>query len=294
MTRNQLPEGVGKKIVEALKRQAEADITPVNTQQANAIGNDIYFNDVQDISDADFDSLSSSQEIGENLIVEDNNANVINNNEQFEIKSDLEQKTEEHYVAEEQPLNTQNQTDLENDFAQLLNEQNNEKVFEVQNIQENTFTTPSTEPQMFNMNNTKQQNTYNQPSVQNVQTFNTNIPLSEETQKVSTISTVLVKIPTNVAVLRNLIASLPVGVTKQTGAQIIRQTLEAMGLPMASVLKEAQEVQEELNTNTRECMLKIQEYKTNIMQLEQSVQEYQKHVNQINDLVSLFLLTDRK
>ena len=121
MTRNQLPEGVGKKIVEALKRQAEADITPVNTQQANAIGNDIYFNDVQDISDADFDSLSSSQEIGENLIVEDNNANVINNNEQFEIKSDLEQKTEEHYVAEEQPLNTQNQTDLENDFAQLLN-----------------------------------------------------------------------------------------------------------------------------------------------------------------------------
>ena len=130
--------------------------------------------------------------------------------------------------------------------------------------------------------------------MQNVQTFNTNIPLSEETQKVSTISTVLVKIPTNVAVLRNLIASLPVGVTKQTGAQIIRQTLEAMGLPMASVLKEAQEVQEELNTNTRECMLKIQEYKTNIMQLEQSVQEYQKHVNQINDLVSLFLLTDRK
>ena len=41
-------------------------------------------------------------------------------------------------------------------------------------------------------------------------------------------------------------------------------------------------------------MLKIQEYKTNILQLEQSVQEYQKNITQINDLVSLFLLTDRK
>ena len=83
-------------------------------------------------------------------------------------------------------------------------------------------------------------------------------------------------------------------VTKQTGAQIIRKTLEAMDLPMNSVLKEAQEVQEELNISTRECMLRIQEYKTNILQLEQSVQEYQKNVTQINDLVSLFLLKDRK
>jgi hypothetical protein len=101
-------------------------------------------------------------------------------------------------------------------------------------------------------------------------------------------------LPQNVAILRNLIASLPVGVSKQTGAQIIRQTLEAMGLPMNSVLKEAQEIQEQLNTSTRECLLKIQEYKTNILQLEQSVQEYQKHMTQINDLVSLFLLTDKK
>ena len=31
MTRNQLPEGVGKKIVEALKKQANADITPVSS-----------------------------------------------------------------------------------------------------------------------------------------------------------------------------------------------------------------------------------------------------------------------
>jgi len=65
-------------------------------------------------------------------------------------------------------------------------------------------------------------------------------------------------------------------------------------LPMNSVLKEAQEIQEQLNTSTRECMLKIQEYKTNILQLEQSVQEYQKNITQINDLISLFVIADRK
>ena len=87
---------------------------------------------------------------------------------------------------------------------------------------------------------------------------------------------------------------LPQGVTKQTGAQIIRQTLEAMGIPMNSILKEAQVFQEELNSSTRECMMRIQEYKSNILQLEQSVNEYQKSITQINDLISLFLLTDRK
>lgn len=102
------------------------------------------------------------------------------------------------------------------------------------------------------------------------------------------------EMPNNINVLKRLISQLPTGVPRQTGAQIIRQTLEAMGIPMNNVLKEAQEVQEELNSSTRECMLRIQEYKTNILQLEQSVQEYQKNITQINDLVSLFLLTDRK
>ena len=108
-----------------------------------------------------------------------------------------------------------------------------------------------------------------------------------------TMKTSQVALPANVAVLKNLIATLPVGVTKQTGAQIIRQTIEAMGIPMNTVLKEAQEIQEDLNSSTRECMLKIQEYKACILQLEQSVQQYQQNITQINDLVSLFLMTDK-
>ena len=102
-----------------------------------------------------------------------------------------------------------------------------------------------------------------------------------------------ITLPANVQTLRNLINSLPAGVAKQTGAQIIRQTMEAMGIPMNSVLKEAQMFQEELNGSTRECMIKIQECKTQIMQLERSVQEYQQNMTQINDIVSLFILTDK-
>ena len=70
--------------------------------------------------------------------------------------------------------------------------------------------------------------------------------------------------------------------------------MDADGASYEDVLKEAQEIQEELNSSTRECMMKIQEYKSNILQLEQSVNEYQKNITQINDLISLFLLTDRK
>ena len=62
---------------------------------------------------------------------------------------------------------------------------------------------------------------------------------------------------------------------------------------MNGVLKEAQMYQEELNSSTRECMIKIQECKTQVMQLERNVQEYQQHMTQINDIVSLFILTDK-
>ena len=131
-----------------------------------------------------------------------------------------------------------------------------------------------------------------QPIKQETISFSQPIESKKMTPQQPTIAS-NISIPANVNTLRNLIAGLPVGVTKQTGAQIIRQTFEAMGVPISNVLKEAQEVQEELNSSSRECLLKIQEYKTNILQLEQSVQEYQKSITQINDLVSLFLMTDK-
>lgn len=225
MTRNQLPEGVGKKIVEALKRQAEADITPVSANE-NTIGNNIPLTEIQDLPEVSFEPLVEDADSSENLIIEEE-------------------------LIENPPIGVY---------------KNKEEINKTQDISFNEMP---------------------------AQTFtNLNQPIQNKEKMIGT--TTQTNIPANVAVLKNLISSLPVGVTKQTGAQIIRQTLEAMGIPMNNVLKEAQEVQEELNSSTRECMLRIQEYKTNILQLEQSVQDYQRSISQINDLISLFLLTDRK
>ena len=293
MARNQLPEGVGKKIVEALKRQAEADVTPVSSMDSN-LGANISIN--EDITDADFDALqeSSSQSSETTIVEEDNHSsetfNIQNNDtDSNESASDMAfdvQKMKEDTFS--QPSVNEASSEL---AFNIKDETASETAFDLQSSTDSSFSLkePVPETPLFKANNDSAMS-FKTP----VSSFNANMPLSEEPKKSVVATTVSIRIPTNVAVLRNLIASLPVGVTKQTGAQIIRQTLEAMGLPMAGVLKEAQEVQEELNTNTRECMLKIQEYKTNIMQLEQSVQEYQKNVTQINDLVSLFLLTDRK
>lgn len=98
-------------------------------------------------------------------------------------------------------------------------------------------------------------------------------------------------IPTNVAVLKQLIGQLPSGVTKQTGAQIIRQTMEALGIPMKSVLQEAQQVQESLTNSSRECQASIMEYKRQIGVLEKQSQKFQKQYAALNDIISLFLQT---
>lgn len=249
MTRNQLPEGVGKKIVEALKRQAEADITPLE-ESNNVISNALPLTDIEDVPEIQYETVKEdTTALNDNFIIEEEIPPVMPMGAfQQEEVIPAQPVIKEQPVIQEQPV-----------------------IREI----------PSPAPKPA-------------PAVQNIQSFNFNeqpAVKKEKTPKFS--SSIQVKIPPNVAVLKNLIATLPVGVSKQTGAQIIRQTLEAMGLPMNSVLKEAQNVQEELNSSTRECMLKIQEYKTNILQLEQSVQEYQKNITQINDLVSLFLLTDK-
>ena len=231
MTRNQLPEGVGKKIVEALKRQAEADISPV---EDNIITNTLPLTEIEDLPDVQYEPVEETDDsLNDNVIVEEETSDASEQTYQQETKT-----------IEEQPV--VDEIDVE------------------------------------------------QPVKSKIQSFSFESQAVKKENTVKNSSQVKINIPSNVAVLKRLISTLPVGVTKQTGAQIIRQTMEAMGIPMNNVLREAQEVQEELNSSTRECMLRIQEYKTNILQLEQSVQEYQKTITQINDLVSLFILTDRK
>ena len=100
------------------------------------------------------------------------------------------------------------------------------------------------------------------------------------------------EIPTNVAVLKQLISQLPAGVSKQTGAQIIKQTMEALGISMKSVLQEAQQVQENLNRSSRECQASIVEYRKQIGALERQSQKLQRQYASLNDIISLFVQTN--
>lgn len=99
------------------------------------------------------------------------------------------------------------------------------------------------------------------------------------------------EIPSNIAVLKKLIGQLPSGVSKHTGAQIIKQTMEALGISMKSVLQEAQQVQEGLNTSAKECFSTIQEYKKQIVVLDKQAQNYQRQYAALNELISLFIQT---
>lgn len=95
--------------------------------------------------------------------------------------------------------------------------------------------------------------------------------------------------PANVAVLRQLIAKLPSGVSKQTGATIIRQTMEALGISMPSVIQEAKQVQETLVSNSKECQANIIEYRKQIGILEAKSQQYQRQSAVMNDIINLFI-----
>ena len=151
-------------------------------------------------------------------------------------------------------------------------EENNELNFEDNYTEDfNNETTPMVEPQGFT--NYGALNVA-QPS------FNMNSDIDD------------LEIPTNVAVLKQLISQLPAGVSKQTGAQIIKQTMEALGISMKSVLQEAQQVQENLNHSSRECQASIVEYRKQIGMLERQSQKLQRQYASLNDIISLFVQTN--
>ena len=98
----------------------------------------------------------------------------------------------------------------------------------------------------------------------------------------------------NIDTLLNLISQLPSGVTKQTGALIIRQTMEAMGISMNKVLSDAQSGQEGLENSIRNNVNVIEEYRTKIKLLEQEIHKFRKKAHDLEDIISLFILSDEK
>lgn len=100
-----------------------------------------------------------------------------------------------------------------------------------------------------------------------------------------------IEYPANIAVLNSLIAKLPTGVSKQTGALIIRQTMEALGISMQAVIQEAKQVQDDLTSRARECQKNIIDYRKQISMLELQAQQYQRQAVTMNDIINLFVHT---
>lgn len=206
MATNRMTEGVGKKIVEALKQQSDIEITPV--KEENNFSTPVY-----ELSD-DNEVIQPQQNI---LADED-----------------------------ETPVNEHTET-----------------------------VHPS-----FNFANSQNIN----------ETFNSTLMSFQQKENMQAIEDF--ELPPNVAVLKQLINKLPSGVTKQTGAQIIKQTMEALGISMTGVLQEAQQVQESLNQSVRDCQTNILEYKKQISMLETQAQKYQRQFATVNDIISLFIQTN--
>lgn len=219
MANNRMTEGVGKKIVEALKMQSDIEITPIGTTA----------------EENDFD-----------MDMQDYNHNA---DEQQNIQQD--------------PV----QDDIDFDDEDIFNEQPAPAFTEPQPV----FTEP--------------QPVFTQPAEQPAPQINIR-------PQIVTSDLDDFEIPSNVAVLKQLITKLPAGVTKQTGALIIKQTMEALGISMKSVLQEAQQVQEGLNNSSRECQASITEYKKQIGILEKQAQKYQRQYAALNDIISLFVQTN--
>ena len=97
---------------------------------------------------------------------------------------------------------------------------------------------------------------------------------------------------TNVQTLIRLVNELPEGVTKQTGAQIIRLTMEAMGISMEEVLSEAQSAQSDMLDAVRANIKKIEEFKTVIRKLEHDIKFYQGKANELSEIIDLFILSN--
>lgn len=101
------------------------------------------------------------------------------------------------------------------------------------------------------------------------------------------------EMPNNINVLKRLIGQLPSGVPRQTGALIIRQTIEALGISMKSVLQDAQKAKDCLNSSIKDCSFTIQEYKTNIRNLEKQSLGYQRQLAKLNDIIGLFVYSEK-
>ena len=160
-----------------------------------------------------------------------------------------------------------------------ISEENNEPVSAALNNNEqfNTLLNNVSDSNDTSFNQNYIDNAFEQSLSQNLgNSFNYNIRQDD------------VEYPTNVAILKQLISKLPAGVSKQTGAVIIQQTMEALGISINGVLQEAKQVQKVLNAKTVEAQNSIAEYKKQINIAETRTVQYQRQSALLGDIINLF------
>lgn len=233
MATNKMNDGVGRKIVEALKMQTNDEVQANETSDSNlSIDNENSL--IENVAPDFVQNASVDKDVDEENFTSGQDSPSIPSNIQLKIQAQLQEQAQQaQFQAAVNP--TISPSFVDNAFQQSL----------AQNLGMSAFN-----------------------SVQDDFDY-----------------------PANVAVLKQLIGKLPAGVSKQTGALIIRQTMEALGISMQSVLQEAKQVQETLKNNSNECQATITEYRKQIGILEAKSQQYQRQYAVMNDIISLFIQT---
>ena len=239
MAIDNMNDGVGKKIVEALKMQ--------NTDNSTA---DVVITEEAQESETE---------------------NIVDSQDDL-TQPEVEDYTTENYSTVEDSI-SQEQVFSEPTMPNLQNSiQPTERQMQIKSQLQSQAATQNSAPQSFI------DNAFNQSINQNL--GSSYVQMQDDFEY-----------PANVSVLKQLIAKLPAGVSKQTGALIIKQTMEALGISMGSVLQEAKQVQEALTNNSKECQNSIVEYRKQIGILEAKAQNYQRQASVMNDIINLFIQT---
>lgn len=258
-----LPEGVGKKIVDALKKQNNAKIyesvDSVNTAPDFADDESLWGGKEDIYNEEDNSSLKEEIEEDSLKFEEDDIQESSENTEEFEAYNLLESEEDNLEYEEETPVVIPEKTRFaKKEKYDFIPEEKTPVVIQPKKIP----LVKASKPQKH---------------------YQTKVDEPEE--NVSTY---------NVEVLMRLISQLPSGVTRQTGAQIIRQTMEAMGISTNKMLGEAQQIQEDIERSIKNNMNKVEEYKTNVKILEKEIQKFKTQSDELEDLISLFILTEKE
>ncbi|MDD3013173.1 MAG: hypothetical protein PHC34_05670 [Candidatus Gastranaerophilales bacterium] len=288
---NKLPEGVGKKIVEALKRQS-GSVNKIQTEERGSSFDDLINSHISE-NEAE---ITSYKENDSDWVDDYKESTVtVNINNEYEdetfntdYENDEESPVEEfkyHEVMDEDDLDSYDyykNNDLNDSDENIIEEKAEERVYSRQNFEEE-----NSEPEIYvpeRQNKVQQKPSFPQENKR----YNKEKPVSSRTEGL------YVDTSSNIEVLMGLVSQLPSGVTRQTGAQIIRQTMEAIGFSMNKVLKEAQFAQDELAQAIRDNINTIEEYRNNIKNLEKDVQKYRRKAEELEDLISLFILSEKE